>query len=88
MYREHEPKYATGPLAAPAAVTPSRCLRSPNIQFPKEAKGSPIKRSLTNAAKLKRALKACKKEHPKSKQTACEKQARKRYAAKPKKKKK
>jgi DNA-binding beta-propeller fold protein YncE len=38
---------------------------------------------LTRAQKLKRALKACrKKQHPKKKRMACERQARKRYGAK------
>jgi DNA-binding beta-propeller fold protein YncE len=37
---------------------------------------------LTRAQKLKRALKACRKKHPKKKRQACERQARKKYGAK------
>jgi DNA-binding beta-propeller fold protein YncE len=37
---------------------------------------------LTRAQKLKRALKACRKKHNKHKRAACERQARKKYAAK------
>lgn len=81
---EPPPAYPTGPLGAPAAITPIPLLTVPSVIFP----GEVTSRKATNAEKLKSALKACKKKHPKSKRTTCEKQARKRYAAKPKKKKK
>ena len=42
---------------------------------------------LSQAQKLAKALKACKKDKQKSKRLACEKQARKKYGAKPAKKK-
>jgi hypothetical protein len=82
---EPTPEYPNGPLGAPAPVTPIPLLAVPNVKFPKEEVEP---RKLTNAENLKKALKACKKEHPKSKRTTCEKQAHKRYASKAKKKKK
>jgi hypothetical protein len=36
---------------------------------------------LTNAQKLSKALKACKKDKSKTKRTACEKQVRRKYAS-------
>ena len=47
--------------------------------FPAET-GTTTTKGLTNAQKLAKALKACKKKRPKSKRVACEKQAHKRYA--------
>jgi hypothetical protein len=72
-------EYPTGPLAGPTPITPIPQVVVPNIKFPE-----PV---LTNKEKLEKALTACKEKHmDKSKQTACETQARKRYTAKPKKK--
>ena len=51
----------------------------PSIPFPTEPKPTTTK-ALTKAQKLAKALKACKKKHPKSKRAACIKQARKQYA--------
>ncbi len=60
-------------------------LTIPNNTFPKEETGKKTTKKLTNAEKLKKALKACKKES-KSKRATCEKQAHKAYGPKPKKK--
>ncbi len=65
-----------------AQVTGTPLLSIPNNTFPEEEKttrGGPKK--LTNAQKLKKALKACGKK-PKSKRATCKKQAHKRYKSK------
>jgi hypothetical protein len=56
------------------------------IAFPTETKPTTPK-ALTNAQKLAKALKACKKKRPKSKRVACERKARKQYGPLKKKKK-
>jgi hypothetical protein len=61
----------SNPLAQPS--TPS-LLGIPAIVFPTELKVKP----LTNAQKLAKALKACKKK-PRKKRASCERQARKKY---------
>jgi hypothetical protein len=69
----------TGPApAGPGALvypnlTGLGAVPQPKITTP------PASKPLTRAQKLSKALKACKKDKPKSKRTACEKQARKRY---------
>jgi hypothetical protein len=65
------------PLSLP---TSPALIATPAIAFPAEAGtvGKSTTRSLTNAQKLSRALKACAKK-PKSKRAACRKQAHKRY---------
>ena len=56
----------------------------PAIAFPKEAADRAIKsRPLTNAQKLAKALKTCRKRsgaYPPGKRASCEKQARRKYA--------
>jgi hypothetical protein len=75
-----------GAPAPPASATfsgPGNLVPAP------AAKVLPDKvKKLTRAQKLRRALKACHKKHNRHKRTACERQARKRYGAKHKAKKK
>ena len=56
--------------------TPLAMLAVPNIAFPKVV--TPTTKALTNAQKLAKALKACKK-RSKKQRAACQKQARKQY---------
>ena len=53
-------------------------LAIPNIAFPKAITTTTTK-ALTNAQKLAKALKACKKKPKGAKRAACQKQARKKY---------
>ena len=69
----------TQPLAPPL-------LAIPPVAFPTEAKPVMVK-ALTRAQQLSRALKACGKK-PKRQRPSCERNARKKYRAKPKSKKK
>jgi hypothetical protein len=76
-----EASFTTAPGAGPptqAAAVP--LLTLPNVKFPEEAAQSvtTTPKSLTNAQKLKNALKACHKQ-AKGKRAACEAQARKRF---------
>jgi hypothetical protein len=59
-------------------ATPLAMLTVPNIAFPAAATSTTTK-ALTNAQKLAKALKACKK-RSKKQRAACEKQARKQFA--------
>jgi hypothetical protein len=52
-----------------------------NVSSPPPAVVKPKPKSLTRAQKLAAALKVCKKDKKKTKRTACEKQARKKYSA-------
>jgi hypothetical protein len=71
--------------AGPTAVTfPNLAGFTP--MPPPPAKTTPTPKPLTNAQKLAKALKACKKDKSKSKRAACDKQARKKYGTKVKKK--
>jgi hypothetical protein len=58
----------------------------PAVAFPTETGTVTPPKQLTRAQKLAKALKACKKDKSKSKRTACEKQARKKYGQVKKKK--
>jgi hypothetical protein len=58
----------------------------PAVAFPTETGTVTPPKPLTRAQKLAKALKACKKDKSKSKRTACEKQARKKYGQVKKKK--
>jgi DNA-binding beta-propeller fold protein YncE len=62
----------TAPLSEPL-------LRTPILKFPKETTGTHAPVALTNAQKLKKALKACAGK-PKRRRAACKRTARKRYA--------
>ncbi len=64
-------------------------IGTPQVAFPTETgtAGKSTTKSLTNAQKLARALKACKKDKSKSKRVACQKQAHKKYPLAKKKKK-
>jgi hypothetical protein len=74
------------PSSSNTTIPSTPLLTIPNNTFPKEEKESGGKTTkLTNAQKLKKALKACKKES-KSKRATCEKQAHAKYGPKPKKK--
>jgi hypothetical protein len=73
-----------GVPAALSSENPLAMLAVPLIAFPKEATG-PATKALTNAQKLASALRACKKK-PAKQRAGCERQARKKYGAKPKKK--
>ena len=70
-------------LTAPTGGRELDQIATPNIAFPKEEKGSTgtTTKTLTNAEKLKKALKACKREKSQSKRRRCEKQARRKYGA-------
>jgi hypothetical protein len=57
---------------------PLAMLAVPNIAFPKVV--TPTTKVLTNAQKLAKALKACKKDKSRKQRAACQKQARKQYA--------
>jgi hypothetical protein len=56
-------------------------LAIPNIAFPKEEPGSTPSKPSTNAQKLAKALKQCRKKGSKAKRAGCERKARKRYGA-------
>ena len=62
-------------LSVPAVLAQ---LAIPNISFPVAVASKSTTKALTNAQKLAKALKVCKKKS-KSKRSACEKQARKKY---------
>jgi hypothetical protein len=73
---------APGGAPAPASSTFSG---SGNVSQKEAPGGGTLPKQtvkLTRAQKLKRALKACRKKHPKNKRVACERQARKKYATK------
>jgi hypothetical protein len=72
----------TNPLVQP--IAPS-VISTPGITFPAPAGPvlSTTKKALTKAQQLANALKACTKK-PKSKRSSCQRQARKKYATKPK----
>lgn len=69
-----------------ASPTPLAMLPIPPIAFPVETKPSGQSKPLTNAQKLAKALKACRKDKRKNKRVPCEKQARKKYGTKVRKK--
>jgi hypothetical protein len=55
-------------------------LATPNVSFPAETTMTPtVKKTVTRAQKLQRALKVCKREKSRSKRATCERQAHKRY---------
>jgi hypothetical protein len=71
----------TNPLAQPIA---SPVISTPAIAFPTASTSlSTTKKTLTKAQQLANALQACSKK-PKSKRASCQRQARKKYGAKPK----
>jgi hypothetical protein len=76
-----------GPLATPpAALLSAGSLTQPageQLASPAKPKSKPKAKPLTNAQKLSKALKACKKK-PKRGRAVCEAQARRRYAGKSK----
>jgi hypothetical protein len=72
-------------LCPPRPVETS--LANEGLVFPKKSSPGPTTRTLTNAQKLAKALKACKRQKKKSIRVSCEKQAKKRYAPAKKKKK-
>ncbi len=73
------------PPAAPSFATPASSTFSGSGNFSSSPPPALKPKALTNAQKLAVALKACKRK-PKKQRAGCEKQARKRYAATPKKK--
>jgi hypothetical protein len=75
----------TAPSGAAALVYPNLTGLAPLSPPPTKATTPP--KPLTNAQKLSKALKACKKDKSKSKRAKCEKQAHTKYGAKAKKKK-
>jgi hypothetical protein len=80
-----ERPFTTKGLASPIVQPGAPLLVSiPTIVFPKEAAGRTLKsKSLTNAQKLAKALKVCRKRlaaHPSGKRASCEKQAHRKYA--------
>ena len=64
-------------------MIPYQSIEELNAKEAKEDKGLPPHRHkpLTNAEKLKKALKVCKKDKRRNKRVSCEKQARKKYRA-------
>jgi hypothetical protein len=79
---EGQPETFTTPgfpsLISPPASPP--LIATPNIAFPKEEKASGTStKKLTNAEKLSKALKACRKDKGKAKRATCETKARKQY---------
>lgn len=84
------PAASTGPTSSggqSAPLVPFPNLSGLTPMPPPPAKTTITPKALTNAQKLTKALKACKRDKSKSKRTACEKQAKKKYAAKRKPKK-
>jgi len=77
-----EPETFTTP-GFPTLISPPPSpplVASPSISFPPEEKTTTTTtKKLTNAEKLKKALKTCKKDKSKNKRQKCEKQARKKY---------
>jgi hypothetical protein len=85
----------TPPTTAPAISTAPTTSTGPSGNTPritvlseKSSKAPTVKKPLTRAQKLAKALKACKKIKKKSKRKSCEKQAHKKYGPTSKKKKK
>ncbi len=73
------------PVAPPNDATPgSLSFHGPGNAVPAPAPVVKPTPPLTRAQKLARALRACKKDKPKKRRVACEKQARKKYGAKKK----
>ncbi len=73
------------PVAPPNDATPgSLSFHGPGNAVPAPAPVVKPTPPLTRAQKLARALKACKKDKPKKRRVACEKQARKKYGPKTK----
>jgi hypothetical protein len=72
-------------LIAPPPSPP--LIAAPNIAFPLEEVAMPITKKLNNAEKLAKALKACRKEKPRSRRMLCERHAKKKYPTKRAKKK-
>ncbi len=81
--------FTTAGLPSVLALPPTLAqLPVPSIAFPAEAKGTTTTtKTLTNAQKLTKALKACKRK-PKKQRAGCQKQARRQYAPAARKKKK
>jgi DNA-binding beta-propeller fold protein YncE len=79
------PAASTGPASMSSGGQSAPIIAFPNLSGfapmpPPPAKTTITPKALTKAQKLTKALKACKKAKSKSKRTACEKQARKKYA--------
>lgn len=86
------PAASTGPASTSSGGQSAPLVPFPNLSGfapmpPPPAKTTITPKVLTNAQKLTKALKTCKKDKSKSKRTKCEKQAKKKYAAKRKPKK-
>jgi hypothetical protein len=62
-----------------AVPSPLAMLAVPNIAFPTLAAAPPPLRPQSNAQKLAKALKACKKKRSKKQRTACQRQAHRKY---------
>ena len=62
------------------AVIPYQSIAELNAKEAREDRGIPAQKPLTNAEKLSKALKGCRKKHNKHKRATCEKQAHKKYA--------
>jgi hypothetical protein len=89
--------YATGPVAGgvspfgagvaapPASTYPDLSGLQPTP--PPKATSPAISKALTKTQKLSKALKACRRDKSKSKRAKCEKEARKKYGTKTKKRK-
>ena len=78
------PLASTGPASAAGGGQNSPLVPFPNLSglAPMPPPKSTIApKALTNAQKLSKALKACKKDKSKTKRTACEKQVRRKYAS-------
>jgi hypothetical protein len=85
---EPEGSFTTAPGSAAAAssslsaVIPYQSIAELNAKEAKEDRGLPspvVTKTLTNAEKLKKALKVCKKDRSKTKRAACEAKAHKEY---------
>jgi DNA-binding beta-propeller fold protein YncE len=86
------PLASTGPGLTSGAGREAPLVAFPNLSGlspmpPPPAKPTVTPKAVTNAQKLSKALKACKKDKGKVKRAKCEKEARKKYGAKAKKKK-
>ncbi len=81
---EHEPVATTGETTATTpTITPSaQPTSSPPLVTSPRKPAKPARATLTNAQKLAKALKACRKDHNKHRRSTCEKQAHKRYRPK------
>ncbi|HWX95778.1 MAG TPA: hypothetical protein VNZ01_02915 [Solirubrobacteraceae bacterium] len=83
----HSALGANGDLCKKPLIMPTVITSQSGIVITQQTRikvsGCPSRKGLTRAQRLAKALKACRKQHDKRKRAACERQARRRYAAKP-----